>query len=77
MNSLEDEHFTTDELALKLKVNTETVRRLIRSGKLAAIKLGNTYRVPAAEYERFTTPAPRPTKPRTQRDAIRELMRSA
>lgn len=72
-----DDFLTTEEMAGKLKANTETVRRLIRSGKLTAIKLGNNYRIPVSEYERFTTPAPRPTKPRTQRDAIRDLMRSA
>ena len=75
--SEEADFYTTDEVAQKLNVNIETVRRLIRSGKLAAIQIGLNYRIPVAEYDRFATPAPKQQKPRTQRDAIRALMRSA
>jgi excisionase family DNA binding protein len=73
----EDEHLTTEEFAKKLKVSTETARRLIRTGKLQAIRIGRNYRIPAAEYERFTTPAAPRQAPRTIRDRIRQNLRSA
>lgn len=72
----ETDFLTTGEVAARLKANAETVRRLIRTGRLAAIKLGNNYRIPAEEYRRFATPEPTPKAPRTQRDRVRKLLRS-
>lgn len=38
------EILTSDELALRLKANPETIRRLTRSGKLPVMRLGGEYR---------------------------------
>lgn len=40
------ELFTPEQAADYLQVNRETIYRYIREGKLAASKLGRTYRVP-------------------------------
>jgi len=37
--------FTPDEVAKILKVNSDTVRKYIREGKMPASKIGNTYRI--------------------------------
>lgn len=36
---------TTQEVADKLKVDIETVRRLVQKGKLKAYKIGNVWRI--------------------------------
>lgn len=41
----EDEYLTTDEAAKLLKIHRDTVRRLIREGKLPSIKIGGQYRI--------------------------------
>ncbi len=46
--------FTTDEVAVLLKVDPESVRRYVRSGKLKAVKLGGKFiRVDRADLDRF------------------------
>jgi excisionase family DNA binding protein len=45
--------FTTDEAAELLKVHPETVRNWIRSGALAAIKVGRHWRVKRVDLERI------------------------
>jgi excisionase family DNA binding protein len=37
--------FTPDEVAKILKVNSDTIRKYIREGKIPASKIGNTYRI--------------------------------
>lgn len=46
--------YTTDEVAAILKVDPESVRRYVRSGKLRAVKLGGKFiRVDRADLDRF------------------------
>jgi excisionase family DNA binding protein len=45
--------FTIDELATKLKVHRNTVKSLIESGDLVAIRVGNQYRIPEESYNEF------------------------
>lgn len=44
---------TAEEVAEQLRVNVNTVRRYIRSGRLPAIRLGKGYRVRAEDLEAF------------------------
>ncbi len=55
-NSLIDNQrfYTTEEVAKILRVDPESVRRYVRSGKLRAIKLGGKFiRIDEADLERF------------------------
>lgn len=49
----DDEYFTIDEVAKKLKVAYLTVYRWIQSGKLKAVKAGKQYRIEKLELEKF------------------------
>lgn len=40
-----EQHLPVHEVAAKLACCEETVRRMIRTGKLPALKVGSTYRV--------------------------------
>jgi excisionase family DNA binding protein len=55
MSDREDAWYTVDELARRLKVNPETVRRWIRRGDLQALALPNKagYRISADDVRRF------------------------
>jgi excisionase family DNA binding protein len=44
---------TPEQVADLLQLNTETVYRLIRDKKLAASKIGRTYRITKADLETF------------------------
>ena len=47
-------YYTIEEIANMLKVNPESVRRWVRSGKMKAIKLGGKYiRVEATNLDDF------------------------
>lgn len=50
-----DEWLTTDEVAQKLKVNPETVRRWLRSGEMRGSLLGDRtgWRISRLEVQRF------------------------
>ena len=45
--------YTINEVASLLKVSPKTVRRLIESGKLGAVRVGRVYRVPHKALEEF------------------------
>jgi len=45
--------YTINEVASLLKVSPKTVRRLIESGKLSAVRVGRVYRVPHKALEAF------------------------
>lgn len=47
---------TVQEAARFLRVSTITVRRYIAGGRLAAVRVGRTVRIPATALERFMTP---------------------
>lgn len=50
----EQRFYTTDEVALMLKVDPESVRRYVRSNKLRAVKLGGKFiRIEKNDLERF------------------------
>lgn len=51
---LEQRFYTTDEVAVMLKVDPESVRRYVRSNKLRAVKLGGKFiRIEKNDLERF------------------------
>jgi excisionase family DNA binding protein len=55
-----------DEIARRLIIHPESVRRLIRQGKLPAIKFGNQWLVDKATLEQFASHYdPRPGKKAT------------
>jgi excisionase family DNA binding protein len=56
-----DELLTVAQVAERLQVNPETVRRWLRTGRLRGVSLGHRggYRVSGAEYRRFLAEAPR------------------
>ncbi|WP_138415619.1 helix-turn-helix domain-containing protein [Sinomonas gamaensis] len=72
---------TVAEVARRLAVGEETVRRLVRQGKLSPIRIGRTCRISEARYEEFATPPPpHPAVNRretAQRAEIREWLRKA
>lgn len=74
---MEAETMTAAEVAAKLQVDTETVYRMCRSGKWQAMKIGRLYRFTREQYEAITTPPVTPQKPRSQRQNIERLLRSA
>lgn len=46
---------TAGEIATELRCSAATIRRLIRTGRLTALKVGpRTVRVPASEFRKFT-----------------------
>lgn len=48
------ELLTVDEVAERVKVHPETVRRWIKSGRLPAVRPGDgPYRVYSADFDRF------------------------
>ena len=51
--SQDDEMLTTDEVAKQLRVNVKTVRNWIATGELVAIDIGNEYRVPRSNLNKF------------------------
>jgi excisionase family DNA binding protein len=56
MSLLDDEWITVEEMAERLKVNEETVRRWIRSNKLQVLDLGGQragYRIRRQDAEAF------------------------
>jgi len=47
---------TVPEVAERLRLNEETVRRWLRTGKIQGVRLGGTragYRIPASEVDRL------------------------
>ena len=45
--------FTVDEVAEKLQLNPETIRRYIQAKELEAYKFGKNYRIEEKELDRF------------------------
>lgn len=50
---LAERRYLVSEAAEILKVHQETVRIMIREGRLKAIKLGKTWQITESELERF------------------------
>ena len=51
-----EEFFTVEEMAEKLKMSTRTIRRHIKAGNITYFKLGREFRIPVSEIERLTVP---------------------
>lgn len=47
------EVYTPEEVASILKINSDTVRKYIRAGKISASKIGNNYRLTSKNIEDF------------------------
>jgi excisionase family DNA binding protein len=63
---MEDELLTVNEIADRLKVHPETVRRWIRTGRLRGVLAGTNqagFRVWASDLQAFLKPAPRKSPP--------------
>jgi excisionase family DNA binding protein len=61
---------TVHETATMLKLNPETVRRHIASGRLSAVRVGRRVRIPREAVEAFAVPVT-PERPLTE-DQLRE-----
>jgi excisionase family DNA binding protein len=58
---MSDRVLTVPEVAERLRINEETVRRWLRTGKLQGVRLGGTragYRIAESEVERLLRPEP-------------------
>ena len=65
--------YTPKEVAAFLKLSPQTIRDLIQSGKLQAVKIGRKWRVPETSLEALTkipTRRGRPTKQRAHNAAV-------
>ena len=47
------------EAAAKLGITGQTVRNMIKQGKIAYVKIGSRFRIEDSEVERILTPTPR------------------
>lgn len=74
---MDDKLLTTQEIAAKLDVDPETVRRMCKTGKWPHTKIGRLYRFTESHYQAITAPPAVEQKPRTQRKNIAHLLRSA
>lgn len=50
---IQEETYTVGEIAKKLRVHPQTVRNLIHSKRLEAVKIGNEFRIFKEDYDRF------------------------
>jgi excisionase family DNA binding protein len=50
MDVMQENWYSVEELAEKLKLHQESIRRLIRSGKLKAVKFGRIIRIPESSF---------------------------
>ncbi|WP_457638410.1 helix-turn-helix domain-containing protein [Oceanithermus sp.] len=53
MKPKEKRWFTTVEVARHFEMGASTIRRLIETGELKAIRLGRWWRIPRSELERL------------------------
>lgn len=73
-----DEMMTAADVAAKLRISVDTVYRMIRTQKWQATKIGSIYRFTPEQYATIIAPpAPKQQRPRTQRQRIDQLLRSA
>jgi len=50
---MEDEFYTQEEIAKKLKIHVRTVRVLIKNGKINAYRIGKQLRIRHNDFEDF------------------------
>lgn len=53
MDYRDDELFTLEEIAPKVKLTVATLRRYARQGRIDAVKFGGEWRVSRDAFERF------------------------
>lgn len=46
-------YYTVEDIAEKLKLSTETIRRYIRSGDIEVYKFGREFRIDEKAFEKF------------------------
>jgi excisionase family DNA binding protein len=51
---MSEEVYTVEQFAERLKLHPKTVLRFIRDGRLRAVKVGKSYRIPRSEMEAMT-----------------------
>lgn len=73
----QDGTYTAEDLAAKFDVGVETVYRKCRTGQWPHFKIGRLYRFTPEQYQAITAPPAAEQKPRTQRQQIAHLLRSA
>lgn len=47
------EWLTVDEVRIELRVHAMTVYRLIKSGRLGAVRVGRSYRIKKSDFEKY------------------------
>lgn len=55
---MEHAYYTVDEVAKLLSIHPKTIQRYIREGKLAAAKIGKSWRISGHDLSRFTEGTP-------------------
>jgi excisionase family DNA binding protein len=53
MDLMKEKWYTVEELAKKLKLHPESIRRSIREGKLGAVRFGKALRIPESSFEEY------------------------
>ncbi len=60
---MDEQIYTTDEVAKKLRVDIKTVRKWIRAGDLVAMDIGGEYRIRESNLQDFIQRRERRQKP--------------
>lgn len=50
---MDEQYYTTEELAYLLNVSTQSILRLIKQKRIRAIKFSKMYRIPSSSIEEF------------------------
>ena len=53
MGPMDEKWYTVEELATKLKLHPESIRRSIRAGKLGAVRFGKVLRIPESSFVEY------------------------
>ena len=53
----DDEFMTAEEVAATLRVTTTTIRRLIKSGELTAVRVGGQWRISVIAFNEYISRA--------------------
>jgi excisionase family DNA binding protein len=53
MGLMDEKWYTVEELATKLKLHPESIRRSIRAGKLGAVRFGKVLRIPESSFVEY------------------------
>ncbi|HGJ67675.1 TPA: DNA-binding protein [bacterium] len=53
MSAINENWYTVEEIAEKTKLHKESIRRLIRSGKLSAVRFGKVLRISDSSFQEY------------------------